>query len=178
VIEPHDRPVPYDLQWPAAFEAEAMRLKVTGAFVRLHHMGSTAIPGMLAKPIIDILAEAETLDAVDSAAPRLADLGYEARGEYGIAGRRYFRRHDAAGFRTHHLHVYEVGSAQIERHLMLRDYLLAHPVKAEAYAAFKRALIAGEVGAGLSYAAGKVDFVECLNDEARAWRALRPSPTP
>lgn len=178
MIEPHDRPVSYDPRWPAAFEAEAMRLQRSGAFQRLHHMGSTAVPGLLAKPVIDILAETQSLEAVDRATPHLADLGYDARGEFGIAGRRYFRRHDAAGVRTHHLHVYEVGSAQIERHLMLRDYLRAHPARANAYAGFKQAIVAGAVGQGLSYAAAKVDFVEGLNVEARAWRALRPSHSP
>ena len=172
----HDRPVAYDPQWPVAFEAEAARLSGIKALVRVHHMGSTAVPGLLAKPVIDLLAEATTLDAVGGATARLEGLGYETMGEYGIAGRRYFRRHDTTGARTHHLHIYRVGSPQIERHLMLRDYLRAHPARAAAYADFKSAILKGEAGQGLSYAAAKVDFVEGLNDEARAWlAALRPS---
>ena len=174
----NDRPVAYDPRWPTAFETEAARLGRIAAIERLHHTGSTAVPGLMAKPIIDMVAEVGTLEDIAAAAPRLAELGYEAKGEFGIAGRRYFRRHDAAGVRTHHLHVFAVGAAEVVRHLALRDYLRAHADKAAAYAAMKRAILDGEVGQGLTYAEAKLDFVEELNVEALAWRAIRPSQTP
>jgi GrpB-like predicted nucleotidyltransferase (UPF0157 family) len=86
--------VPYDPRWPAAFERAAH--EVNGALgeslLVIHHIGSTSIPGVHAKPIIDMLAVAGELPRVDERGERMRGIGYEVMGEFGIDGRRYFRR--------------------------------------------------------------------------------------
>src|SRR5690348_12843875 len=100
--------VPYDPQWPAAFERAAREVKAAlgHSLLGIHHIGSTSIPGIHAKPIIDMLAVASDLSQVDEHAERMRQIGYEAMGEFGIAGRRYFRRDNAAGVRIEQVHAF------------------------------------------------------------------------
>jgi GrpB-like predicted nucleotidyltransferase (UPF0157 family) len=160
--------VPHDPEWAAAFAAEAWAL--TGAMgetcTALHHIGSTAIPWILAKPIIDILCEVSSFELLDGATRRIESLGYTAMGAFGIEGRRYFRKDDAERRRTHHLHVFEAGSLHIERHLAFRDYLRSHPEKAREYSALKEALM----NSGVPYQDGKDAFVKAAEAEAINWR--------
>jgi GrpB-like predicted nucleotidyltransferase (UPF0157 family) len=160
--------VPHNPEWAAAFAAEARAL--TGAMgetcTGLHHIGSTAVPGILAKPIIDILGEVSSFELLDGATGCIESLGYTAMGTFGIEGRRYFRKDDAQGHRTHHLHVFEAGSLHIERHLAFRDYLRSHPEKAGEYSALKEAL----VDSGVPYQDGKGAFVKAAEAEAINWR--------
>ena len=93
----------------------------------------------MAKPIIDILGVAESLAAIETATPRLVAIGFEAMGEYGEPGRRYFRL-SMAGARSHHPHVFAAGALPIARHLTFRDYLIAYPEVARAYPALKAGL--------------------------------------
>lgn len=157
-----------DPDWPRAFEREAERLgQALGPDgVTLHHIGSTAVPSLAAKPIIDILGVVDALNLIDAAEATMRDLGYEVMGAYGIEGRRYFRRSGADGRRLFHLHVFATGAADITRHLALRDYLRAQPQRAADYAALKRRLAAEP-----DYQAAKVDFVAELTAEALAWRS-------
>jgi GrpB-like predicted nucleotidyltransferase (UPF0157 family) len=160
--------VPHDPAWANRYTAEAERIAQAlggDALRALHHIGSTAIPGICAKPIIDMLAEVRDLDTFDTAAPALAALGYQVMGEFGIAGRRYFRKDDHAGTRTHHLHAFAHGSPHIARHLAFRDYLRAHPGKAQAYGALKLRLAAEPD----HYVARKGPFVVATEAEALAW---------
>lgn len=106
----------------------------------LHHIGSTAIPNLQAKPIIDFLLEAQSLRAVDDCAERLAKSGYEARGEYGISGRRYFNKKPTDEAVAFHLHAYLADSFQIRRYLAFRDYLIVKPEVAAQYAALRTGL--------------------------------------
>src|SRR3954469_1722459 len=100
-----------DPAWPAAFAAEAGRIRpaLGPVYVAIHHVGSTSVPELAAKPGIDMLLEVESLDALDAAADAVEGLGYEGLGEFGLAGRRYFRKQSPAGVRTHHVHAYETG---------------------------------------------------------------------
>jgi GrpB-like predicted nucleotidyltransferase (UPF0157 family) len=127
--------VPPDPSWPAAFEAAAaeVRAALGENLVQVHHIGSTAIPGIWAKPIIDQLAVVRDLAKLDEQSPRLVELGYEAMGEFGIPGRRYFRRDDAAGVRTHQIHAFAAGSEHVLRHLAFRDFMRGHPALAAEY---------------------------------------------
>ena len=88
--------VPHDLQWREAFAVESKR--VTAALgdnvVTIHHIGSTSIPGIYAKPIIDLLVEVKNIALVDEQSLPMESLGYEVMGEFGIAGRRYFRKNN------------------------------------------------------------------------------------
>src|SRR3954469_13931995 len=83
-----------DPAWPAAFAAEAGRIRAAlgPVYVAIHHIGSTSVPELAAKPVIDMLLEVESLDQLDAAAGALEGTGYEGLGEFGLPGRRYFRR--------------------------------------------------------------------------------------
>ena len=86
--------VPHNSRWGQEFAREALALRqaLGNTVLAIHHIGSTAIPEILAKPVIDILYVVPGLAAVDAAAPRMQALGYLAKGEYGIEGRRYFQK--------------------------------------------------------------------------------------
>ncbi|HEY7396615.1 MAG TPA: GrpB family protein [Gemmatimonadaceae bacterium] len=134
----------YDPAWTHAFSREAERIRpVFGALlVELHHIGSPAVPGLRAKPVIDMLAVVSDVRALDKQTKGFEALGYEAMGEFGLLGRRYFRRDDPAGVRTHQVHAYAVeSSGEIERHLNFRDYIRQHPDVARAYSDLKQALV-------------------------------------
>ncbi len=164
--------VPHDPRWRDAFDAEAKRVAAAlGAnAVAIHHIGSTAIPGIHAKPVIDLLVEVADLAGVDGRAPAMASLGYEAMGEYGIPGRRYFRRDDPEGARTHNLHAFRAGSGEVERHLAFRDYMIAHPAEARAYGELKRKLAAEHPWSMDGYMDGKDGFIREMDRRAARWR--------
>lgn len=129
--------VPYSTSWPEEFKREASLLRdlLGDLVVQIHHVGSTSVPGLAAKPIIDILLEVTDLDDLDARNDGFKKLSYDPKGAYGIPGRRYFRK--GAIRRTHHIHAFRSGDTNLERHLSFRDYLIAHPLIAEAYAAVK-----------------------------------------
>lgn len=90
-----------------------------------HHIGSTSVYGLPAKPIIDIMPVVRDIEAVDHSNSAFEQIGYECMGEYGIPGRRYLRKGKVE--RTHHVHIFEESNAHdIQRHLAVRDYLRAH----------------------------------------------------
>jgi GrpB-like predicted nucleotidyltransferase (UPF0157 family) len=104
----------------------------------VHHIGSTAIADIVAKPILDLIPVVPSITAFDACRAILLDLGYEWWGEYGMSGRRYATLTDGAtGQRCIQLHIFEQGSRHIERHLAFRDYLRANPEKAREYEAVK-----------------------------------------
>jgi GrpB-like predicted nucleotidyltransferase (UPF0157 family) len=163
----------YDPAWRTDFDQEAARLRtVLGAMLLdVHHIGSTAVPGLVAKPVIDMLAVVSSVHKLDEYQDRLARIGYEGMGEFGIPGRRYFRKHADDGRRTHHLHAFAVGAAEIERHLDFRDYLRAHPDEAMRYAELKRVL-AQRSPDTRAYTDGKTAFVHEIDRRATAWRQV------
>jgi GrpB-like predicted nucleotidyltransferase (UPF0157 family) len=168
---------PHDAQWAEQFAKEGalIRAALRGVVVELHHIGSTAIPDIAAKPIIDMLAAVTSLEALDRASSSLEALGYESKGEFGISGRRYYRKDSAAGIRTHHLHAFAVGSGEIERHLNFRDYLRAHSAEAQKYEALKLSLARRTLGDWNGYSDGKADFIREMDQRATAWRCNTPS---
>lgn len=155
--------VPYDAEWVNMFEKERVLLeRVVGAIVvRVHHIGSTAIPTMPAKPIIDVLIEVTNIEAVDIYNDALAHVGYEARGENGIQGRRFFTK--GGDQRTHHVHIFQENDPEVKRHLLFRDYLIAHPVEAKQYRTLKETLAATYVNDIESYVAGKHAFIQRID---------------
>jgi GrpB-like predicted nucleotidyltransferase (UPF0157 family) len=125
---------PHDSRWSAAAGAEAERLlAASSALVAIHHIGSTAIPGILAKPIIDLIGVAKDLAVLDQDRSIIEGLGYEWRGEYGLPGRRYCKLSSTADRSLVHLHCYSEGDPSIARHLTFRDHLRACPEAASAY---------------------------------------------
>lgn len=162
---------PYDPAWPGLFQAEAARLAaVFGEELRaIHHMGSTSVPGLAAKPIVDILPEVHDIQRIDDLNEAMIALGYAPKGENGIPGRRFFSK-TVDGVRRFHVHVFQAGDPEIERHLAFVQYLRAHPDQAAAYGRLKQAL-AERFSADIDgYADGKNDFVQEMERKALAWR--------
>jgi GrpB-like predicted nucleotidyltransferase (UPF0157 family) len=166
----HVEVLPYHIDWPALFEAEAQTLKrIFGdQVVTVHHFGSTSIPGSSAKPIIDILITVRDIQCGDALAQELKKLGYVAVGEYGIPGRRFFYK-GSDDQRTHHLHVYQHDNPNILRHIAFRDYLRTHPVPARQYSRLKEDLARAFPDDMDSYIAGKNEFVKQQEREALQW---------
>jgi GrpB-like predicted nucleotidyltransferase (UPF0157 family) len=129
----------YDPEWPRLAAGHSRRLQALGsALVIVHHIGSTSVPGLAAKPIIDLMPVVSDLAEIDRLRERVEALGYGWHGELGIAGRRYCTLDDQAGARAVQLHIFQVNSPHVERHIALRDYLRAHPEIARAYENEKR----------------------------------------
>src|SRR3712207_1186257 len=165
--------VPHDPRWRDAFEAEAKRIaEALGENVMaVHHVGSTAIPGIYAKPIVDMLVEVRDASEVDGRSRSMEALGYEVMGEYGIHGRRYFRKDSREGIRTHHVRAFEAGSAEALRHLAFRDYMIAHPADAQRYSELKRRLADEHPQNMDGYIDGKDGFIKEIDARAARWRA-------
>ncbi len=164
------RIVDYDPVWPIRFEAERELLGQAfgGAPVSIEHVGSTAVPGLAAKPIIDILISADSLEAFEVRVPELARLGYEYVPEFEVElpMRRYFRKPALTG-RTHHLHCVETDSAFWRDHLLFRDFLRTHPDRAAAYAELKRELAQRFSHDREAYTQAKTAFIEAAKQAAR-----------
>ncbi len=166
------RPValaPHDPQWAvrAAALIADLRAAAPDAFRTLHHIGSTAVPGLAAKPVIDLLGEADSLAAIEAARAALESLGWRWRGENGVAGRRYFTMDDAeTGARGVHLHVHAAGDPMIDWHLAFRDRLRAESETAEAYGREKARCAARHPGDSGAYAACKKAWTDRVAAEA------------
>lgn len=162
--------VPYDSRWPEAYaqEAEAIRQVLGDALVAIHHIGSTSVPGLSAKPIIDILPVVTDLAQADAQQGAFEALGYEYLGEFGIPGRRYLRK--GGDHRTHQIHIFQQDNRHdIQRHLAVRDYLRTHPQDCQDYGALKVALAAQYPLDIEGYCDGKDAFVKALEQRALAW---------
>jgi GrpB-like predicted nucleotidyltransferase (UPF0157 family) len=129
----------YNPEWPRIAATHAERLWVLcSTLVTVHHIGSTSVPGLIAKPIIDLMPLVTDLTSLDGQRQRIEALGYMWHGELGISGRRYCTLADEAGTRVVQLHFFKADSPHVERHIVFRDYLCAHPAAASAYAVEKR----------------------------------------
>ena len=165
--------VPHDPHWRDAFEAEAKHVAAALGenVIAINHIGSTAIPNIYAKPVIDLLVEVRDITEADARSSAMESLGYEMMGEYGIPGRRFFRKDNHEGIRTHHIHAFAVGSSEVERHLAFRDYMIAHPEDAQRYGELKRQL-ADEYPQSIDgYMDGKDSFIKEMDRMAAQWRA-------
>ncbi len=165
--------IPHDLNWQHDFLAESRNLKIAlgDNLLNIYHIGSTSIPTIYAKPIIDILGAVKDLAKVDDLNNEIAALGYINMGEFGIAGRRFLRKDNAAGIRTHHVHIFELGSPQIDRHLAFRDYLRVHLEDAQKYSELKQQL-ARQYSADIErYMDGKDEFIRAIDRKAAEWKA-------
>jgi len=154
-------------EWIATLERESDRLlSALGDIVlEIHHIGSTAVPGIRAKPIVDVVPVVVGLTRLDAGRGRVETLGYVWWGEYGIARRRYCTLQDpATGRRSINAHFFEQGDPEIERHVAFRDYLRAHPEAARDYEAIK-----------IRSATQNPENVTDYNDGKSAWiRAIEP----
>ncbi|GHO45257.1 hypothetical protein KSX_34200 [Ktedonospora formicarum] len=152
----------YDVSWPHVFEKERTLIEgVIGAYAEeIQHIGSTSIPGLSAKPIIDILVIVRSLDLVAECVGPLEALDYMYRGENGIPERHYFvKPHGVSSFEhLFHLHMIERTSEQM-RMVRFRDYLIAHPEARQAYQELKIDLAARYGSDRVGYTDAKADFV-------------------
>ncbi len=164
-----------DPGWPAAAARLVTELHAAlpGQLAPIEHIGSTAVPGLPAKPVIDLMAATPDLAAFGSVAEtRLAALGYR-RLDTGMTGRLFYRREPLATPASYatHLHVVPADSWETRNERILRDHLLAHPADAERYGALKRRLAAAGGGPD-AYTRGKTALVQELMDRARIARGL------
>lgn len=164
---------PYDPRWPQWFAAEAAHLRAclpAGLLGRIEHFGSTAVPGLVAKPIVDMLIEVTDAEAVRRVAPPILEAqGYDyfwrpAMFE-GPPFYSFFIRRNAAGVRTHHLHMVPADFEHWQR-LRFRDYLIDHPAVAAEYAALKTRLAADHPRDRIAYTHGKTEFVVRVTADA------------
>lgn len=164
--------VPPDPKWSDQFDAEANRIRsaLGDAAVKIHHIGSTSIPNIYAKPVIDILLEVSDIEDLDNHTSEMTALGYEAKGEFGIPGRRYFRKNSETGVRTHQIHAFESLNEGLVRHLAFRDYMIAHPLIAQAYSDLKRRLASDFPDDIEAYMDGKDPFIKEHERNALKWR--------
>lgn len=165
--------VSHDPRWAEQAVAEADRLATALGPIALgvEHIGSTAIPGIHAKPIIDLLAAVSTLTALDARRLALEGLGYAWHGENGLVGRRYCTLSDqASGRRRIQLHCFAHGSPDIARHVAFRDHLRARPALAAAYDAIKRACRDRHPHDSYAYSDCKGDWIRRIEAAAVAAR--------
>jgi len=168
--------IEHDPGWVVEFtrEASALARVFGGRAIAIHHIGSTAVPRLHAKPIIDILVVLDETHDIQSFDAAMESLGYRVRGECldavvpGTPGRFYFSK-DTAGLRTHHVHACARGHPEIRDKLAFRDYLCAHPDDAEAYGRLKRQLASAHRHDNVGYMLGKNAFVKALLAVARKW---------
>ena len=162
--------VDYQPSWPALFEEEKTRIvealgDVMEGVVAIDHVGSTAVPGLAAKPVIDNLIGVRDLSYGERSIAPLEGIGYEYRGEAGILGRYYFRKGSP---RSHHLHLVEHGRERWRETIDFRDYLRAHPGAVREYEELKRSLAAKHRAHREAYTDGKAPFIRSVLERARA----------
>lgn len=168
---------PYDLHWPESFQKEKEHLLAClpeGLVVRVEHFGSTAVPGLAAKPIVDMLVEVTDLEATrERIPPILEDQGYDyfwrpTHGDDGPPFYAWFIKRDArTGARTHHIHMVERHFTEHWDRLLFRDYLVEHPDTAKEYEDLKRRVAAEHPTDRVAYTRAKTEFITRVTERAR-----------
>ena len=162
----------YDVEWPARFEALAAEIRraIGKWMVAVEHIGSTAVPGMLSKPTIDIAVGVDSVEDADACVAPLAKRGWVHRGQHGDDPRRRYFVLDREGphgtQRVAQLHLWILPAAGWDRHLAFRDRLRADPALRDAYAAEKLRLVISRAGDRVAYAEGKTPFIQRALGEA------------
>ena len=159
----------YNPNWVQQFKKESKELEnQLGSIVRyIYHIGSTAVPDLMAKPIIDIMLDVKSLTDLDNQSQKLEKIGYEVMGELGIKGRRYFRKGD--NNRTHQIHAFKSEDPNLIRHLAFRDYLIKHKSIADKYGELKRNITEGCNNDIEKYCDEKEPFVKHHESIALKW---------
>lgn len=166
----------YNPEWPRIAAAHAERLQALGPnLMAVHHIGSTSVPGLIAKPIIDLMPVVTSLTTLDEQRQHIEALGYRWHGEFGISGRRYCTLTDEAGVRAVQVHFFEAGSSHVERHTAFRDYLRAHPEEANAYMIEKRRAQSLHPTNSHAYADEKDRWIRAAETKALTWASWQKS---
>lgn len=161
----------YNPEWEAAYQREADLIAdiLADNLKEIFHIGSTAVKGLKAKPIIDIMPVVYRLEEVDRCNSKFQEAGYECMGEFGMHGRRYFRK--GGDNRTHQIHIFEFGNqTDINRHLAVRDFLRTHKEVAEQYGELKAKLAVQFPNSIDDYCIGKEKFVLEMEEKALQWQ--------
>lgn len=155
----------YDPQWPEHFRVEEVRLRAAlgDRLLSVEHIGSTSVPGMIAKPMIDMLVGLRTLGDLASIVPVMESLGYQYKGEFGIPDRHFFTLNDPT---THHVHMVFHGGPFWRLNVLFRDHLRNHPHEARAYEALKRELAVKFANNREAYTKGKDAFIRSMLQRA------------
>lgn len=167
-IDEKIRVTSYNPKWPNLFETEARKLwKIFGKkALDIQHFGSTAVPGLRAKPIVDILIGLRTLELDKKCLRKLAGSGYRGFGEAGVPGRLYFRKRRPHSF---NLALTRYGSDLWKNNLILRDYLRSHSKEVKRYAKQKEEAIQKGRKTLIAYSDAKQLFISRLLGRARSW---------
>jgi GrpB-like predicted nucleotidyltransferase (UPF0157 family) len=173
--------VPHRAEWAQMARDEAQRLCDTigqSIVVEIHHIGSTSIPGIHAKPTIDLMPLVTNLSALDTREAAVCALGYEWRGEFGLPSRRFITRmSEDRRKRLFNVHCFEASMPDVDRHLAFRDYMRAHPDRAKAYEAEKFRARDVQPDDTLAYSQEKSAWIKAAEQEALTWyRAQIKSP--
>lgn len=165
------RLAPYSPEWPMLFEKEKARLSDSLRLLDhvVEHIGSTAVPGLHAKPVLDIMIGLPNLQEMEAADAELVKLGYEAKGEKGVPGRLFLTLGDPC---LYHVHLTQLHSAFWYEHLLFRDSLRQQETVASNYLAIKIRLAQAYPNDRDSYTRGKADFIEHVIAEAGARYAI------
>jgi GrpB-like predicted nucleotidyltransferase (UPF0157 family) len=167
--------VPYNSQWRDRYALEEPLIRQAmgvGNVVDIQHVGSTSVPGLAAKPVIDILVGVRgDLVMSDEQKAAMATLGYEYRDQAGVEGRLFLRKGGAN--RSHHCHVVEWDGVIWREHLLFRDYLRTHPAECEAYAVLKGELAGRFADDRARYTESKAPLIQAMLERARAWEAAQ-----
>jgi len=161
--------VDYDSSWKNTFETEKVLLtKAIGInAVNTEHIGSTAVVGLAAKPIIDILIEVSDLKKLDTANEKIEALGYKIKGENGISGRRYFQK--GGNQRSHHVHAFQTNDLHLHRHIAFKEYLIAHSKIASEYGFLKKEAVSKSDNNINIYMSLKNNFIQKHEKLAIEW---------
>lgn len=162
----------FNENWAQMFQDESQFLKTIfgNEIIKFEHFGSTSVKGLKAKPVIDMMCIVNDIEKIDSFNNKMHSLGYDVAGEWGIPGRRLFRK--GGENRTHHIHFYQQNNPHIDRHIIFRDYLRSHPQKAEKYSNFKEQL-AQKFDDTREYSQAKNTFVKEMEELALIWYKKR-----
>lgn len=166
--------VAYQTEWKDLFEKEKLLLEqhLKDLSIEVYHIGSTSVPQLSAKPIIDIMITLEDTSQLDAYAHEFEKMGYVCKGEFGIAGRRFYLK--GIDHRTHHIHAFDfMHQKDIDRHLAVRDYLRTHPSECRKYAQVKKeaaSICKNDIGVYCDY---KDAFVKELERKALDWFYLQ-----
>lgn len=175
-LAPHSvKIVAYDPAWKDRADAIIQQLyhAIEGNVHAIEHIGSTSIPGLSAKPVIDLLPIVLDIEKLDAEKHRIIELGYGWHGEFGISGRRFCTLSNQAGERLVHLHFFQKDAGPITRHLAFRDYLLAHPSSAMEYEKEKRRAASLHPDDSMAYNDEKAAWVQALEKIALTWYLSR-----
>ena len=164
--------VAHRAEWAQMAAVETARLKAAlgDNLIAVHHVGSTAIPNIMAKPIVDLMPTVRDLAVLDTQAKAVRDLGYKWHGEFGLEGRRFCTFADPrTGARIFQLHFFRPNNDNAIRMLAFRDYLRSHPFVAKAYEMEKLHAASLQPHDTTAYTAEKNDWIKRVEKDAMDW---------